>query len=108
MPGRAGRGVRLDPHSASGFALDLGPAVCWKAALLGVLANHRFVRSDVDAVDLVPGNVALHPLNLRTQVAQDAARLLGDSMKLLGGKRSRSGNLTLDHILGHALSFNRH
>ncbi len=29
-------------------------------------------------------------------------------MKLLGGKRSRSGNLTLDHILGHALSFNRH
>jgi hypothetical protein len=47
-----------------------------------VFANHLLVRRDVHAVDLVAGHVAGHPLNLRAELGEDAARLLGDPLKL--------------------------
>ena len=47
--------------------------ICREAPLLGMLPNHLFVRCDVDAVDLVAGHVALHPLNLWTHLAEHTA-----------------------------------
>ncbi len=43
-----------------------------------------FVGSNMDAVNFVVGDVALHPLNLGTEIAQHAARLLRDALQLTG------------------------
>jgi hypothetical protein len=60
----------------------LGDAVGGESAHLGVLAYCFFIRGDVDAVDLVVGSVALQPLDLWTQLAQDSTGCLRDSLQL--------------------------
>lgn len=55
---------------------DLGDRVCREAAFRGVLADHVLVRSDVYAVDLVVRHERLHPLDLWTELLQNAARCL--------------------------------
>src|ERR1700682_5516717 len=57
-------------------AANCRDAICRKAALPGVLSNHFFIWRDIDAIDLVIGEVSFHPLDLRPEVSQDAARLL--------------------------------
>jgi hypothetical protein len=44
-----------------------------KSALSSVPPDFLFIRSQVDAVDLVGGHVAVHPLNLRPHFLQHAA-----------------------------------
>src|SRR5579884_1554321 len=81
-----------------------GNAVGRKSSLPGMLPDHLGIRSDVDAVDFVIGDVALHPLNLRTEVAQHGAGLLRNLLQLLGGETSRSRQFPLDDVLGHGVS----
>src|SRR5262245_39212503 len=72
-----------------------------KASAHRVLTNELRVRREVDAVELVVGHVAVHPLNLRTELAQDAAGLAGDVVTLAGAPLSGVRNRSFDDILGH-------
>lgn len=62
---------------------NLRDAVGGKPALVGVLADRLFIRGYVDAVDIVVGDVALDPLNLRSHLSQNATRFLRYGMQLL-------------------------
>jgi hypothetical protein len=53
-----------------------------------VFADQGFVACDVDAVDFVLSYVAVHPLDLGAEFAQDAAGGLGDGLQLLRGEFS--------------------
>src|SRR5262245_10070512 len=59
------------------------------------------IRRNVNAVDLVVGDVALDPLDLRPHAVQDAARFLRDGLQLLHRQFPGSGDVPLDHELGH-------
>ena len=67
-------GSRID------HALDFGYAVGRETALLGVLKYHLLVGGDVDAVDLVDSDIALHPLNLRPKHLKNRAGFLRDRL----------------------------
>src|ERR1700722_5735431 len=79
----------------------LGDAIGREAALLGMGANGGLVRRDVDAVDLVVGDVAVQPLDLGAQLTQHSARRLRDGLQLGGRKLARIGDFALDHVLWH-------
>src|ERR1700733_1968724 len=49
-----------------------------KTYAFGVFLDGRFVRSEIDAVHLVAGDIAVEPLDLGTHSLQDVDRLLGD------------------------------
>src|SRR4051794_40570644 len=84
---------------------DPRDAVGGEPALPGVLAHRLLVRREVHAVDLVVGDVALDPLDLRPHPPQDAAGLLRDGLELLGGQLPGAGDLSLDDELGHGGTF---
>src|SRR5262245_30911908 len=73
-----------------------------KASAHRVLANELGARREVKAVELVVGDIAVHPLNLRAEVMQNAARLGGDVMRLAGAPLCRVGNRSFDEVLGHS------
>ena len=72
--------------------------------MAGVLQDHFDVRRDVDTVNLLIGHVAVDPLNLRSQLAEHAARLLRDGLKLFSRKLPRPRDVTLNQILRHCQS----
>ena len=72
-----------------------------EAAHLGVFVDGGLVGGDVDAIDLVAGDEALDPLELGADGGDDAAGLLGDGLKLVGGEIAGSRDLALDDEFGH-------
>ena len=86
--------------------IDHGPdfrdAVGWEAALPRMFAHRRLIRRNVDTVNLVSRDVAVQPLNLRTEIPQDAARLLRNRLQLLRLQIPGSGNFALNDKFGHA------
>jgi len=60
-------------------------AIGRKAHAPGVLLDRRLVRSEIDAVHLVSGYVAMEPLDLGTHSLQNINRLLGDFPQLSVG-----------------------
>src|SRR3954453_578317 len=50
---------------------DAGDLVRRETGGFGVLANEVLARRPVDAVDLVVGDVAVHPLNVRAEISND-------------------------------------
>src|SRR5882672_7808244 len=101
--GRPGSGRRSALLSGRRIdrAQDLADPVGGEAALGRVLAHHLLVGRHVHAVDLVSGDVAVDPLDLRAQALQHAARLLGDTAQLLLRQLAGAGDLALDQVLGH-------
>ena len=85
------------------YGADLCDGVCREAALGGVFADGGFVRGDVDAVDLVVCDVALEPLDLRAEGAEDAAGGLRDGLQLFRGELAGVGDFAFDNVLRHAL-----
>src|ERR1700674_259916 len=71
-----------------------------EAALARMVAHGLFVRRDINAVDLVVGDVAFHPLHLGHR-AQHAARLLRDALQLRRCQLPRTWNFPLDQKLRH-------
>src|SRR5210317_2296438 len=55
---------------------DSTNAIGRETALFSVFYYGHFVRSNVDAINLVGGNVAFHPLNLGSHLFQDTAGFL--------------------------------
>src|ERR1700733_6839231 len=74
-----------------------------KPALLRVLPHRRFVRRNVDAVNLVVRHEALYPLDLRPHLTQHSTRLLRNAVQLVFAQLARSRNLALDHKLWHGV-----
>src|SRR5438105_15016793 len=83
----------------------LRDAIGREAALFGVLAHGLFIGRDVDAIDLVVGDVTLHPLDLWAHAAQHSARFLRDALQLRFGQLSGVGNFALNDELGHVASW---
>src|SRR6266511_4011250 len=79
----------------------LGDPVGREAPTLGMLANQLLVRRQVHTIDLVVGHEALHPLDLRTELLQHAAGLLGDPLQCFRRQAACSREFTLDHKLVH-------
>jgi len=65
LPQLRGRRIDSRPHFTH--------PVAGKAAALRVLADESLVRGDVQAVDLVVGHGALHPLKVRSKLAEHLA-----------------------------------
>jgi hypothetical protein len=80
---------------------NLGNRIGRESAHLGMLAHKSRVRSDVHAVNLVIGHVALHPLNPGAELVQYTARFLGNPVQVRRRKFPGTGNFTLDHKLWH-------
>src|SRR6516225_8028916 len=76
-------------------------AVSRKAAQLCMRAHCGFVWRDIDAIDFVVGDETLKPLDLRPHVLQDTTGLLRDRLQVLLWPLAGTGELTLDHELGH-------
>jgi hypothetical protein len=83
-------------------ALYLGYSICREATLLGVLTHHLLVGSDVYTVDFVCGDVALQPLDLWTQVLEDATGGLGNALQLLWCQLPRVWDFTFDKVFWHS------
>src|SRR6476660_5426696 len=73
-----------------------------------MFANELFVGGDVDAVNLIAGDVAVDPLNLGAELTQDSAGCLGDRFEFITGQVSGTGNLALDNVLGHGTSVRKY
>ena len=69
-----------------------------------MLAHHLFIGRDVDAVNLVLGHEAFHPLNLWSHVLEDAAGLLRDGLELCRFQVSRAGDFAFDDVFWHLSS----
>src|SRR5215813_14231265 len=76
-----------------------------EAALLSVLTDHLLIGRDVDAVNLVVRNEALDPLDLRSEVAQHAARLLRDGVQFVGAEFARIWDFPFNYIFRHDGSY---
>src|SRR4029078_4639202 len=83
---------------------DLADLVRWKAAALRMLADDVFVRCAIDAVDLVVGDVAVDPLDVRAKVRRNGATRLGRTLEIGWPSRTDPRHFALDNILRHALS----
>ena len=68
----------------------------------GVVADGLLVGSDIDAVDLVVGDVAFEPLDAGKS-ADNAAGFLGNGVEVGGGEFAGSGEFAFDKIFGHVV-----
>src|SRR5229473_7729788 len=76
------RGFWIDRRSMANSVLrscgvnngfDLGDLICWEPTETSMLKHQLLIRSDVDAIELVVGHIALNPLNLRSHLVQHIA-----------------------------------
>lgn len=80
---------------------DNADAVYGEAAEFGVAADGGLVGGDVDAVDLVFGNVAVDPLDVRSEGSEHVAGLLTDRLQLAWREAAGSSDIPLDQEFGH-------
>ena len=76
-------------------------AVGRHAELLRVFTNHGLVGSKVDTIESVVGDVAVQPLDLRSDPPQNLERLDRDVPDLVLGHLAGAGNLAFDDVLWH-------
>src|SRR5262245_59762322 len=97
------------PRLTSGIPLwidqppDRGHTISGNAELARVLVNGRLVWREIDTVDAVVGDVAVKPLNLRSDASQDCQRSHRDVPDLLLGHLSGAGNIALNHEFRHGV-----
>src|SRR5262249_38784762 len=80
---------------------DFRDAVRRKSALLRVFADQCLAGRVVNAIDLVGGDVAVDPLNLRAEVLEHPAGFLRDGLESLGRHIARAGDFAFNHVLRH-------
>src|SRR5882672_6912949 len=95
--------VSLRRHRAD-YILDARDRVGREARSLCVLANDVFARRAIDAVDLVVSDVAVHPLDVGSELAQDGAGNLGRYLQFVGAEGADTRHVSLDDEFGHARS----
>jgi len=72
-----------------------------KPGFLGVLADQVFARRPIDAENLVGRDVALDPLNVRSKLAQRAARGLGCALQFCAVEAANAGHVSLNDEFRH-------
>ncbi len=72
-----------------------------KGSAQPVLANKFGAGRDINTVGFVVHDIALHPLDLGTELADNAARPGGKSTQLLGAEFSDAWNRSFDDIFWH-------
>src|ERR1700722_5124652 len=82
-------------------AAHCGYAIRRNSSALGMFADHRFVRREVDAVDLVAGHVAVQPLNVVPQAANRSHRPLRYFTELSVAEITDTGNVAFDYEFRH-------
>lgn len=92
-PHLVGRG-RIDNR------FDFGDPVGRKASLLRMLPNDLFTGSDIHAVELVGGDVTLHPLDFGAKRAQYLAGSLRNALQLSRRQIPGSRQVAFDDVLG--------
>src|ERR1700694_980543 len=92
---RLPRALGVDESAPGGDAIGRNPYA------LGVFSDGRLVRSEVDAVYLVAGYVAMEPLDLGTHSLQNVNRLLRGFPPLGVGKISSSWDFAFNDEFGH-------
>ena len=81
---------------------DSGDAISRKPDTFGVFLDRGFVRSEVDAINFVAGDVAMQPLNFRTHVFQNVARTFCETARNSRvGKIPGSWNFAFDDKFWH-------
>jgi hypothetical protein len=85
-------------------AANCRDAVCRHAELACVFTNHFLVRSEVNAVESVVGDVAMQPLDLRSDPAEDVERFDRNVPDLVLGHAADAGNLAFNDELGHGIA----
>jgi hypothetical protein len=68
-----------------------------------VAADEVFVGGNVDADDLVGGDVGVDPLDLGAKVAEDGAGGLGCGYQLVGSEVAYVGHIAFDEELWHLI-----
>src|SRR5262249_52799493 len=71
---------------------------------LGVTADLVLAVREIDAVELVVGHVALHPLDVRPHAGKSLARFLRGRVELSRGHAPCARNVALDDIFFHCFS----
>src|SRR5258708_4123765 len=89
-------GISRSARSGIDDGPDLGNPVDGETALAGVLAHGLFVHGDVNAIELVVGDVALDPLHARAHFLQHVAGFSGKLAELGGGEFSDFRNFTFN------------
>jgi hypothetical protein len=79
---------------------DLVDGVCRNAGSRRVLSDAVLAGRDVEAEQLVAGDVALDPLDV-AEVGDHAIALLAERPNLFRADASGAGDVALDHVLGH-------
>ena len=70
-----------------------------------MFADEVFAGGDVDADDLVGRDVGVDPLDLRTELSEDGAGVLGGGYELVRGEVADVGHVAFDEELWHGGSF---
>src|SRR5205085_3475234 len=92
------RGRRIDDRS------DLVDLIGGKAAALGMLADQILVGGAIDAINLVVGDVAVDPLDLRPEITEDGAGGLRGHLEVFGTELPSTRHFSLDHKFWHVTS----
>src|SRR5262245_16164860 len=72
-----------------------------------MLTHQRFVRCDVDAVELVIADEAFNPFDVPPALPQAGFRFLRHRLLLLRRPSSGTGYTTLDHVFRHLVLLSR-
>ncbi len=70
-------------------------------------ADDVFAGGDVDAVDLVGGDVGVDPLDVGADVADDGAGVPGGGYELVGREIADAGHVAFDEELWHGCFLSR-
>src|SRR4051812_23224196 len=81
---------------------DFGDLACGKAAHLGVPSDNAFVGREINAENLVVGDIALDPLNVGPKLLQDAIGLGRGASKLLAVECADLWNFPLNYEPSHS------
>ena len=78
----------------------------WDTGQARMLPNSIFIGRDVNAVDLVLGDITVQPLDLRSYSTQSLQRTEGHLPDLHIGQGSGARDLAFDYKLRHSPEFN--
>ena len=74
------------------YGADPGDEIGGEVALLGMLVDGGLIGCDVDAIDFVFSDIAMEPCDLGTEVAENSAGGLRESLELLGREFAGAGD----------------
>src|ERR1700687_6057862 len=85
--------------------LHLMDEISRNPAQIRMLPNQTLIARNVNAVHLSSGYKALHPLNMRSNLLEGVAGLLGECLQVGAREITRANHVPFDYELWHVNSF---